>query len=292
MPEPAYKKLYQAPIPAVLAILIVFTWQGLGHFVMYMMDHYWFKNSIFLSSFIVGVVGVVMTWMGRNRSEGAATFLGFAGGSLIWLGWIEFSFVYVARDLNVAPIMWGAKNTLPEYRVMLSSAGVLFATLLFFFMNRDTRCNAFMWLHRNLGLKPGGEKTSAQNRNVASIVCMETIYVTWFCYIWLLVLYNPAFFGTDHWFTMASCGFFAIWTLYLAQRLWWFQRMAPALRYGIPTAIIGYNVVEILEKWGRMAEIWVHPQKYAVHIAIAIGVLVTVIVLAVLSPARRVVDRN
>ncbi len=291
MNEPAYKKLYQAPIPAILAILIVFTWQGLGHFVMYMMDTSWFKDSIYLSSFIVGVVGVVMTWMGRNRSEGAATFLGFAGGSLIWLGWIEFSFVYVARDLGVAPVLWGAKDTLPEYRVMLSSAGVLFASLLFFFMNRDTRCNAFMWMHRNLGLNPGS-KSTAQTRNVAAIVCMETIYVTWFCYIWLLVLYNPAFFGTDHWFTLACCGFFAIWAIYLAQRLWWFQRMAPALRYGIPTAIIAYNVVEILEKWGHMDEIWVQPQKYAVPIGIAIAVLVTVVILGVLSPARRIVERS
>jgi hypothetical protein len=288
---PAYKKLYQAPIPAILAILIVFTWQGLGHFVMYMMEHKWFPDSIFLVATLTGVAGVIMTWMGRNRSESAATFLGFAGGSLIWLGWIEFSFVYVADDLGVPPILWGAKDTLPEYRVMLSSVGVLLASLLFFFMNRDTRCNAFMWLHRNLRLNPG-EKTSAQNRNVASIVCMETIYVTWFCYIWLLVLYNPAFFGTDHWFTMLCCLFFAAWAVYLTTRLIGFQRMAPALRYGIPTAIIGYNVVEILEKWGHMDEIWVQPQKYAMEIGIAIGVLVIVVVLGLLSPARRIVDRT
>ncbi len=68
MAEPGYKKLYQAPIPAILAILIVFTWQGLGHFVMYMMDHYWFKTVSSCRRSFVGVVGVVMTWMGRNRS--------------------------------------------------------------------------------------------------------------------------------------------------------------------------------------------------------------------------------
>lgn len=288
--QPAYKKLYQAPIPAILAILIVFVWQGLGHTVMYLMEHRWFPNRVFEAALICGIVGVVLTWIGRNKSESAATFLGFAGGSLIWLGWIEFSFVYVADDLGVPPVMWGAKETLPEYRVMLSSLGVLLASLLFFFMNRDTRCNAFMWMHRNLRLNPGG-KTSAQDRNIASIVCMETIYVTWFCYLWLLILYNPAFFGTDHWFTMACCGFFAIWALYLAQRLWWFQRMAPALRYGIPTAIIGYNVVEILEKWGHMDEIWVQPQKYGREIGIAVAVLVVVIILGILSPARRIVER-
>ena len=97
---------------------------------------------------------------------------------------------------------------------MLSSVGVMFATLMFFFFNRDTRCNAFMWLHRNLGMKIG-DKVSGQARNLASIVAMETIYVTWFFYIYLLVIYNPDLFGTDHWVTFASCGLFAIWALYL-----------------------------------------------------------------------------
>jgi uncharacterized membrane protein (DUF485 family) len=173
---------------------------------------------------------------------------------------------------------------------MLSSAGVLMATLMFFFFNRETRCNAFMWLHRNLRMSPG-DKTSGQARNLASIVAMETIYVTWFFYLYLLICYNPAFLGTDHWLTFVSCGFFAVWALYLIQRLWWFQRMAPALRYGIPTAIIAWNVNEILEKWGHIDEMWVQPQKYAFEIGIAIAVLVIVIVLAIVSPARRIVDR-
>jgi hypothetical protein len=286
-----FQKYYQAPLPAIIAVAIVFLWQGLGHTVMYSMEHLWFKEHVFLAAFLIGAVGTCMVWYGRNRSENAATLLGFVGGSLIWLSWIEFSFVYVADELAVPAVRWGAKDTLPEYRVMLSSIGVLFASLLFFFFNRDTRCNAFMWMHRNLKLNPG-DKVSGQQRNIASIVAMETIYVTWFFYIVLLVLYNPRFFGTEHWATFLACGLSFIWAGYLVQRLWWYQRMAPALRYAIPTAIIAWNVVEILEKWGRIDEIWVQPQKYALQIGIAIAALVLTIVLAVVSPARRVVVQN
>lgn len=291
MANPGFKKLYQAPLPAILAVLIVYFWQGMGHFVMYMMQHSWFPGHDLLAAFIIGVIGVAMVWTGRDRAENAATLLGFAGGSLIWLSWVEFSFVWVARELQVEPAAWGAKATLPEYRVMLSSVGVMFATLMFFFFNKETRCNAFMWLHRNLGMKMG-EKVSGQARNIASIVAMETIYVTWFFYIYLLVIYNPDLFGTDHWVTFASCGFFAIWAIYLIQRLWWFQRMAPALRYAIPTAIIAWNVNEILEKWGHLAEIWVQPSKYALEIGIVAAALVLTVVLAIVSPARRVVERS
>ena len=285
------KKYYQAPLPAILALLIVYGWQGIGHTVMSLMEHSWFKNDVFLASLIMGSIGAVMVWVGRNKPENSATLLGFLGGSLIWLSWIEFSFVYVAHDLNVEGVLWGAKLTKGEYRVMLSSAGVLFASLLFFFFNPDTRCNAFMWLHRNFHMNVG-ERHSGQGRNVATIVAMETIYVTWFCYIYLLVIYNPAFFGTDHWVTFASCGLFFVWAIYLIQRLWWFQRMAPALRYAIPTAIILWNVNEILEKWGKIAEIWVHPEKYGIHLTIVAVALVLVIVLAIVSPARRIVARE
>jgi hypothetical protein len=286
----SFKKLYQAPLPAILALLIVYVWQGLGHTVMYLIEHKWFPDNYLTAAFVMGWVGAALVWIGRNKSENVATLLGFVGGSIIWLSWIEFSFVWVADDLSVPGVMWGAKETLPEYRVMLSSVGVLMGSLLFFFYNRDTRCNAFMWLHRNLRLNPG-ERTSVANRNFASITAMETIYVTWFCYIWLLFLYNPDILGTDHWVTLATCAGFAIWAIYLIQRLWWFQRMAPALRYAIPTAIIAWNVNEILEKWGHLDEIWVKPAQYAFELSMAAVVLVVVVVLAIISPARRIVDR-
>ena len=232
MSTAGFKKYYQAPLPAIIAVAIVYFWQGMGHAIMYLMEHRWFPNNVFLAAFIIGVVGVVMVWVGRDKSENAATLLGFLGGSLIWLSWCEFSFVFVADELSVADIRWGAKDTKAEYRVMLSSIGVMFSTLMFFFFNRDTRCNAFMWLHRNLGLKPG-EKASGQARNLASIVAMETIYVTWFFYIYLLVLYDPQLGGGDR-STAAyvSLGLYITWTAFLANRLLRFQRMAPAHQAG------------------------------------------------------------
>jgi hypothetical protein len=286
-----FKKYYQAPLPAIIALLIVYGWQGIGHAVMFLMENRWFKQDVYMASFIMGAIGAVMVYVGRNKSENTSTLLGFLGGSLIWLSWIEFSFVYVAHTQHVEGVMWGAKLTKGEYLVMLSSSGVLLASLMFFFYNPDTRCNAFMWLHRNFRMNVG-PRTSAQGRNLSSIVAMETIYVTWFCYIWLLIIYNPAFFGTDHWVTFLSCGLFFVWALYLIQRLWWFQRMAPALRYAIPTAIIAWNVNEILEKWGKLTEIWVQPEKYGIQIGIVAISLILVIVLAVVSPARRIVARQ
>jgi hypothetical protein len=284
-----WQKIYQAPVPAILAVLIVFIWQGLGHTIMVLMQK-GFGGQLFPAVFAIGLIGAVLGWIGRNKSENAATLLGFIGGNLMWLAWIEFSFVLVAQHLGIPGQMVGAKITKPEYLIMPSSIGVLFASLLFFFSNKETRCNAFMWLHRNLGLKPG-EKSTSQGRNLSALVAMETIYVTWFCYIYLLLLYDDSILGIHHWFTYVSAGLFLVWALYLVQRLWWFQRMAPALRYAIPTAIIGWNVVEILEKWGTITEFWVHPDKYTRELVLIGLALVVTFVLAIVSPARRKVDR-
>jgi hypothetical protein len=278
------RDLYQAPVPALLAVIIVFVWQGLGHTIMVLMQH-WFSGNVFAAAFAVGTVGAAMVWVGRDKPENAATLLGFIGGSLMWLAWVEFSFVWTAEHLHLQGQMVGAKITKPEYLIMPSSIGVMFATLLYFYSNKETRCNAFMWLHRNLHMSPG-EKTSGQGRNIAALVAMETVYVTWFFYIYLLLIYDETILGIRHWFTYASVGFFMVWALYLAQRLWWYQRMAPALRYAIPTAIIGWNVVEVLEKMGTITEFWIHPEKYTRELTL-IGVALAVTIGAFLLTKRR-----
>ena len=284
------KYFYRAPIPGILAFFTVFVWQGLGHTAMVLMENLFGHEYVYHIAIVMGIAGAWLTWIGRNKSEAAATFYGFTGGSLIWLSWVEFSFHFYARHLGVEPLMEnGEIVTRQEYLVMQSSLGVLLSSLLFFFFNKETRCNAFMWLHRNLRMNPG-EAQPSKGRNISSIVAMETIYVTWFFYLTLLILYDEAWAGDQHPATYVAFGVFLIWSIYLLQRLLRFQRMAPALRYGIPTAIICYNCWEILERWDIINDFWVSPQKYAVHLSVILGSFVLAIVVSLLSPARQPVE--
>ena len=59
MESAGFKKYYQAPVPAIIAVLIVYFWQGMGHFVMYMMQHVWFPGRDLIAAFVIGVIGVV-----------------------------------------------------------------------------------------------------------------------------------------------------------------------------------------------------------------------------------------
>lgn len=281
------KSLYRAPIPGILAFITVFVWQGLGHTSMVLLEYIFGHAYVFHIATIIGLIGAWVTWIGRNKSEAAATFLGFTGGSLIWLSWVEFSFVFYANHLGVQGIVENGETvTKPEYLVMMSSVGVMFATLVYFYFNKDTRCNLFMWMHRNLHMNPG-DPSPSKGRNISSLVCMETIYVTWFFYLTLLILYDKSVAGDQHPATYVAFVIFLVWSIYLLQRLLRFQRMAPALRYGIPTAIICYNCWEILERWNIINDFWINPGKYALELTLVLGGLVLAVVLSLLSPARQ-----
>jgi hypothetical protein len=279
------KKIYRAPIPGILAFIVVFLWQGLGHTAMVGLEWLFGHEYVYHIAVVIGIVGAAVTWIGRNKSEAAATFWGFTGGSLIWLSWVEFSFHFYARHLGVQ----GIGSTEPEYLVMQSSVGVMFATLVFFYFNKETRCNAFMWMHRNLHMNPG-DPLPSKGRNISSIVAMETIYVTWFFYLTLLILYDQAWAGDQHPATYVAFVIFFVWSIYLLQRLLRFQRMAPALRYAIPTAIISYNCWEILERWNIIGDFWINPGKYAFELGAVLFGLILAVVLSVLSPARQPVE--
>ena len=114
---------------------------------------------------LLGLAGAVMVYVGSKKSEVPATWLGYFGGTFLWSFWVEFSFVYYANHLAVAPLMEnGEIATKPEYLVMSSSLGVLMVSLVFFFLNKDSKCNLFRWFHRNLNMglgRPASGKPTA-----------------------------------------------------------------------------------------------------------------------------------
>lgn len=229
------------------------------------------EDYMFLTAGILGLIGGILVWIGsRDKSELAATWLGFFGGELLWTGWVEFSFVFTAHHLGVSHLMEdGEIATKAEYLIMPSSLGLLLSTMIFYLFNNQTRCNFFMWLNRNLKLKikiaPVDKK-----RNFATITAMETIYITWFFYIFLLLIYDKTLLGDTHPVTYISFAGFLVWSIYLILRLLKINKMPYAVRYAIPTVIIFWNSVEILGRWNYFEEVWVEPEKYILETVIII----------------------
>jgi hypothetical protein len=283
--------LYRPPWVGLLAFVIVFVVQALGHTVMIVMEDVWpGPGYVYQSAFAMGVLGAVLLFLGmRNSNEVAATWYGFWAGTFLWTGWIEFSFVWSANYLGVPdlpdPHVAGAIATKAEYLVMMSSIGVMSATLAFFVMNKETKCNFFVWFQRHLGLRTGKPNPSHE-RNFAGITALETIYVIWFFYLLLLFIYDESILGDRHPVTYGIFFLNVIWAVYLFNRLMKFWKVTTAIRYGIPTAIVAWNAVEIAGRWHLFTEFWEHPQDFALEMALLTAGIAIAALLAARTPTN------
>ncbi len=286
--------LKRPPFIGIFAFMLVLLLQGLGHAQMVLQEKIFGEEYVFQSAAIMGVIGMALVYWGvrLNHNENAATWLGFFGGTYIWDGWCEFSYVFYAHHLAVANLVENREIvTRAEYLLMPSSIGVLLSTLVFFLFNRETRCNAFRWIHRNLHL-PVGKPTLNYQRNISTIVAMETVYLTWFFYLFLLIAYDKQILGDDHWAMYPILFMFIVWSVYLLNRLRKFSRLSSAFRYGIPTAIITWNTVEILGRWNIFTEVWIEPQKYTVQVLVILAAFITVAVIFALFPSTEKPDED
>ena len=276
---------YKPPFIGLLAFVIVFLVQALGHTVMILMENIFGEAYVYQSATAMGVLGVVLLFIGmKHPKEVTGTWLGFFAGTLLWTGWVEFAFVWNASWLGVADQMDGAEiSTKAEYLVMMSSLGVMMATLAYFTLNKETKCNFFHWIQRRMHLSTG-KPTPGYPRNFAAITALETIYVIWFFYLALLFIYEVI--GDTHPVTYVL--FFAntVWALYLLNRLVKFWKVTTAIRYGIPTAIIAWNSVELIGRWNIFEEIWIHPEKYYLEMSLVLTAVILVTAVSMLTPAH------
>jgi hypothetical protein len=289
--NPLLNLLYRPPFVGLLAFVVVFLVQGLGHTLMVGMEALFGEEYIYQSAFGLGAVGAVLLYIGmRHPGEVAGTWYGFWAGSLLWTGWIEFSFVWSANVLNIPDLMdprvANEIATKAEYLVMMSSVGILLSTLAYFTLNRETKCNMFIWFQRNLKLRTG-KPTRGYERNFAAITALETVYVTWFCYLALLFIYDEQILGDHHPATFVIFFLNTIWAIFLFMRLIKMWKVTTAIRYSIPTAIIAYSSYEIAGRWHLFTDIWVDLPRFGpilgmIAVAMTIGAW-----LAVRVPAHK-----
>jgi len=132
-----------------------------------------------------------------------------------------------------------------------------------------------------------GKPTPGHQRNFAAITALETVYVTWFFYLVLLFIYDENILGDHHPVTYGVFFLSVIWAAYLFQRLMKFWKVTTAIRYGIPTAIIAWNAVEIGGRWHLFTEFWERPQEFALEMSLfALGLIIAA-VLAARTPAHK-----
>ena len=282
-------KYYRPPFVGIIAFVTVIMAQPLGHTLFVMMKDLFgsAEETSFSASFVCGLIGFVLVWIGLKKQETAATWLGFVGAILIWTGWFEFTWEFFAHLLNVQPLYTssGELAMSPGLQIIQASGILMFATTLLLYFNRETRCTAFKWIHKHGHMDPG-KAGPGKGRDYARITALETIFVIWFIYVINLTLYDERILGAQHPVTYAVFFGFLIWAVYLNTRLIKYARMAPAVRYAIPTTIITWLDIEVLSRWGILDEFWLQPAEYALEMGLVVAAFIIAGIAIYLTPER------
>ncbi|MEA3495737.1 MAG: hypothetical protein U9R42_06850 [Bacteroidota bacterium] len=271
------------PFIGISAFLIVLFTMPLGHAVMIIMEKVFGHEYVFLAAFLLGIIGVVLLILGvKNKNEAKATFYGIFSGLLIWTGWIEFAFVYIAQKYNVSPIIEnGEIVTKPEYLIMPSSIGFLAVFFLYYFFNGKTQCKFFRWWQKLFKIKKPAITGINKEKSFALTSAMEIIMILWTFYMVLLISYDKTILGDRHPVTYIVAFGSLLWSLYLFLKLIKIKKLAYALRYSIPTVIIFWNFIEILGRWDVFKEIWIEPWKYWIEMLSVLFVFTLLITISI-----------
>jgi hypothetical protein len=273
----------------LLAFVICLLLMPVGHALMVLNEHV-VHGGKFVGAVVLGLMGMGLLIQGAaGRSKAAvATLLGLLGGILVWTGWVEFSFVWIAEKLSVPPQMEkGEVVTKPEYLVMLSSLGLLGSIMLMLVLG-PTRCQFFAWFQRRLGMRQVLKQATAHAsaRPIAVTAFMETVVIIWTFYIVLLLAYDPDIAGDRHPVTYFIAFGSLAWSAFLFAKLMRIKVFDHAIRYAIPTVIILWNFVEIAGRWNLFKEIWVHPVDHWLENTVILGILALAVLLYVLDGRR------
>lgn len=268
------------------SFLLVLLLMPIGHALM-VLNEQLLHTDKYLGAIIIGLLGVgLLVWgIKKNYNPTLATVMGFLGGVLVWTGWIEFSFVWVAEKNNVSAYMVnGEVATKPEYLVMLSSLGLLAAFVFVYTFSRSA-CNFFIWIQKRLRMHEDIRTHTNTKKPWAVITLAETIMILWFFYILLLIVYDPDIAGDRHPATYIVGYGSLLWSVYLGTRLFQIQTFDYALRYAIPAVIIFWNFVEVLGRWDTFKEIWVHPMEHWLEVSIFFIVMIGLVLLFLKHPS-------
>lgn len=262
-----YSLFLQKPILGLLALTVGLLGQWLRHAVFPLAEQ-WLGGNYYSGLLVIGAIGVALVWFGLNKAELQATLMGYLGGLFIWIGWFEFGFHYFAERYAV-PAYQATERLVspPDLNLVQASFPMLISVLLLYgLFNRQTKCNFMRWFHRNLRINPGMPSPNNQ-RDIARITAMETLFVVWFCYtVWLFITY----YGASMRIIGAAYLLWLVWFIYIAIKLFKINRPGYAFRYGIPVGIIGWVLIATPSHMGLFPVIWLKPFEYPLSTILAL----------------------
>lgn len=236
-----------------------------------------------LINIAIGFFGVVVIHFGNKTNETSASIFGFMGAHLIFIGFFEFAFAFIANVLEIKPILHPENKEVllsSSIQVVELSGLILLPLILLYSVNREVRCNMMVWIRRQLSMNITMVSHSKQ-RSFASITANETLFVIWTIYVISLVCLDPRVLGPTHWASMCIYSVFMIWPFYLIYRVRRFTSSGYIFRYSVPIGVLLWSWVEMLSSMNIIVEYFLYPLQYPLATALTAITAVTLCVIAV-----------
>lgn len=280
--------LHRPPFIGLLALFVALLGTPITHSISVFAYRVIGPEQSFLFLFPLGLLSLLLLIVAvRSPKESTGTVLGYVSAMLMWTGWAAYAFKFNEMSLQLPMADLGTSRRPMNLLFIQGSIGICVAVLIYFVLDKNTKCNAFLWLQRKLHLKLG-KVDPGQTRNFGRITFMETLTVLWFCYAISLFLGDPRYLGYHHPVTYAVIAALTIWGGYLLYRLLHFTRVMAGIRYAIPTkAILWIPFGEFFPRYGFYKEIWLEPWNYPLQIAALAFGFVALGFIAMLIPQRR-----
>ena len=248
----------------LLSILLVLSMMPVGHLVVMLLREIESNQLWIIAHLSIGLLGIWLVLKGNEKAETPASIFGFVAAHLIFIGFFELTFAFVAQVLNIAPILDPKTNAVllaPSLQVVELSGLLLLPLLLLMCVSAEVRCNMMLWCRRKLAIKLP-VNTASKKRAYASITANETIFVIWTIYVISLVCLDPRVLGPTHWLSMLIYTAFMFWPFYLIYRVRKFSSSGYVFRYSIPIGVLLWSWVEMLSSMNLIVEYYLYPFEY------------------------------
>jgi hypothetical protein len=278
---PVAKSRYlSTPYLGLLALAWVVLEKMIAHIYLVTMIYAGIPSVISYSvAFVVGLLGLVLVWKGLEQNEVRGTWMGFVGGSLVWVFWFEMYLHFIGTENNFALAMtdsgpaylmkddlaalFSGDTSVPRpyfmgaHLFLQSSTLFCFMLMIYMGMNKDIRCRLILWVRKLFGLRPG-KPTSGYKPQYSRVAATELFFVNWFMYTLMLAVNDERILGLHHPANYVAFALGAIWSAIIIAKQMKQKEAGLAIRYAIAVGGVFWYLPEQAVLWELFREPWVY----------------------------------
>lgn len=285
-PSGIKSRIYSAPYLGLLALTWIVLEKMIAHIYLVTLIYAGIPMAIsYAVAFVIGLLGLVIVWRGLKHNEVRGTWMGFVGGSLIWVFWFEMYLHFIGAENNFAlaqtdagiqylgkaevTALFSGDTSIPRpyfmgaHVFLQSSTLFCFMLMIYMGLNQDVRCRLILWVRKLFGLRPG-KPTKGYKPQYARVAAVELFFVNWFMYTLMLIVNDERILGLHHIANYIAFGAVAIWSAIIIAKQLKQKEAGLAIRYAIAVGGVFWYLPEQAVLWGWFREPWVFYLEYPI----------------------------